>query len=77
MLKKKIEDAFNRHLTAEFYSSYLYLSMAAYFESLNLSGMATWMVRQAEEEHMHAMKFFQYLNERGARVLLSFDRGAA
>ena len=45
--------------------------MAAYFESQNLKGMAGWMRMQAIEEHMHAMKFFDFINERGGRVTLA------
>jgi len=70
MLSKKIEDALNKQLNLEMFSSYLYLSMAAYFESTSLPGMAGWMRAQAEEEFGHAMKFFGFINERGGRVVL-------
>ena len=63
-------DELNRQVNAELYSSYLYLSMAAYFESINLKGFANWMKIQAQEEVTHAMKFFDYINERGGRVTL-------
>lgn len=71
MMNQKIQDAFNRQLNAELFSSYLYLSMAGYFESQNLKGMAHWMQMQAQEENMHAMKFFDFINECGARVALT------
>jgi len=71
MLNHKIQDGFNKQLNAELFSSYLYLSMAAYFESLNLRGMANWMRIQAEEENTHAMKFFDFINERGGKVVLA------
>ncbi|RLF30773.1 MAG: ferritin, partial [Thermoplasmata archaeon] len=70
MLSKKMLDELNRQVNAELYSSYLYLSMAAYFESINLKGFANWMKIQAQEEVTHAMKFFDYINERGGRVTL-------
>ena len=70
-MNSKIENAFNEQLNAELFSSYLYLSMAAYFESQNLKGMAGWMRMQAIEEHMHAMKFFDFINECGGRVTLA------
>jgi len=70
MLKKKIETALNKQIVAEFYSSYLYLSMEAYFDSINLKGMASWMHVQALEETTHAMKIFNFINERGGRVTL-------
>jgi len=57
-------------LNAELYSAYLYLSMSAYFASAELAGFADWMRVQTREELVHAMKFFDYMNERGGRVVL-------
>ncbi len=70
MIGKKIEEAFNKQLNAELSSAYIYLSMSAYFDSLNLGGMAKWMQMQAQEETDHAMKFFSNIQERGGRVVL-------
>lgn len=70
MLKQSIEKALNRQLNRELYSAYLYLAMSAYFESSNLKGSASWMRVQAQEELMHAMKFYSYVSERGGRVTL-------
>lgn len=69
-MNKKIEKAFNEHLNAEFFSAYLYLSMANYFTSHNLEGMTAWMRIQTEEERMHGMKFVDFINDRGGRVIL-------
>jgi ferritin len=69
-MKQKIEDAFNKHLNAEAFSAYLYLSMSAYFESINMKGMAHWMRFQSDEETMHEMKFFEYIHSRGGKVVL-------
>jgi ferritin len=69
-MEKKIEKAFNSHLNAEFYSSYLYLSMANYFAANNLEGMTTWMRIQVDEERLHAMKFIDFINNRAGRVVL-------
>lgn len=71
LLKEKIEDALNTQLNAELYSSYLYLSMEAYFESIDLGGFAKWMRAQAQEELMHGMKIYDYIVRRGGRVVLS------
>jgi len=71
MLSQKIQDAFNQQLNAELYSAYLYLSMSAYFESVTLKGMANWMRIQAQEEVQHAERFYNFINERGGRVLLA------
>ncbi|MBP7050854.1 MAG: ferritin [Phycisphaerae bacterium] len=70
MLNEKMEKALNDQINEELYSSYLYLSMAAWFESENLPGCAAWMQAQAREENGHAMKFFKFINERRGRVAL-------
>jgi ferritin len=70
MLTDKMEKALNDQLNAELYSSYLYLSMGAYFESVRHPGLANWMRVQAQEELVHAMKFFDYVNGSQGRVLL-------
>lgn len=70
MLNPKIQDAINDQINAELYSSYLYLSMAAYFRSLSLDGMAHWMEIQAQEELGHVMRFFNFVNDRDGRVKL-------
>jgi len=69
-MNEKLAEALNKQLNAELYSAYLYLSMAAYFDSLGLKGFANWMKAQAEEEVGHAMKIYKYLDDRGARVVL-------
>jgi ferritin len=70
MIGKKMETALNDQINAELYSAYLYLSMAAYFQAVNLPGFATWMRVQTQEEVMHAMKMYDYVNGRGGRVTL-------
>jgi len=70
MISEKMQDALNGQLNAELYSAYLYVSMSAYFESMNLRGFANWMRVQAQEEVVHAYKFYSHLNERGGRVIL-------
>ncbi len=70
MISSTMNDAINKQINAEFYSAYLYLSMAIYFESVDLSGFANWMRVQAEEEQFHAMKFYDYLHERDGKVEL-------
>src|SRR4030042_1258936 len=70
MIGKAMQNAMNEQINKEFYSSYLYLSMAAYFEDKNLPGFANWMYIQADEERGHGMKLFQHLLERGGKVEL-------
>jgi len=70
MLSNKMEAAINQQINAEMYSSYLYLSMATYFESISLGGFSNWMRQQAQEEMFHGMKMFDFVCERGGRVTL-------
>ena len=70
MLKKKMLKGMNDQINAEMFSSYLYLSMEAYFQSISLRGFAAWMRDQAQEEMVHAMKFYDFVNERGGKVTL-------
>ena len=75
MITEKMQEALNGQMNAELYSSYLYLSMSAYFQDINLGGFATWMRVQAQEELVHAMKFYDFINERGGRVVLKAVEG--
>ena len=70
MISQKIQKALNQQLNEEFYSSYFYLSMSAYFESKDLQGFAQWFRLQADEEYAHAMKIFDYVYQIGGVVKL-------
>jgi ferritin len=70
MFSSKVEKAINEQIKNELYSAYLYLSMAAYFDSINLPGFAHWMRVQFAEEQDHAKKFYHFVYERGGRVVL-------
>jgi len=70
MISQAIQDAMNEQIKNELFSAYLYLSMAAYCESINLKGFAHWMRVQHQEETGHAMRFFDFINDRGGRVTL-------
>ena len=70
MLSKVVQDALNEQVKNELYSAYLYLSMAAYSEAANLPGFAHWMRLQSQEEVSHAMKLFDFVHDRGGRVVL-------
>jgi len=71
MISEKLQKAINEQIIAELESWYLYLSMAAYFESNNLKGFAHWMRLQAEEEKGHAYKLYDHMIDRGGRVVLT------
>lgn len=70
MIPQAMQDAMNEQIKNELYSAYLYLSMAAHFESKTLAGFANWLRLQAKEELGHAMKFFDFILERGGEVNL-------
>ncbi|HHQ48175.1 MAG TPA: ferritin [Acidobacteria bacterium] len=70
MLSETIEKALNEQTHAEFYSSYLYLAVAAWFNDQQLDGFATWMEVQAREEFEHGMKLFHHIMDRGGTVVL-------
>lgn len=70
MISQRMQDAMNQQIQHETFSAYLYFSMAAYFHSKGLDGMAHWMKAQAQEEFGHALRFFNHINERGGRIEL-------
>ncbi|MCJ7510387.1 MAG: ferritin [Dehalococcoidia bacterium] len=70
MIDQRMQEAINKQINAEIYSAYLYLSMSAHFQSVNLAGFANWMRVQWQEELAHALKFYDYVNECGGRVVL-------
>jgi ferritin len=69
-MKQPVQDAVNEQIKHELESAYVYLSMSAHFEAENLPGFARWMRLQAQEELGHAMRLFDYMNDRGGRVIL-------
>lgn len=70
MLNPKVQDALNEQINAEFWSAYLYLSMAMHFEAAGHAGVANWFNIQFKEEQAHAQIFMNYVNQRGGRVEL-------
>lgn len=70
MLSESVQEAMNKQTRNEFHSAYQYLSMSAYCESINLPGFAHWMRVQFQEELVHAMKFYDHIQDRSGRVML-------
>ncbi|MEN9935565.1 MAG: hypothetical protein RLZZ387_2144 [Chloroflexota bacterium] len=70
MLSETVQQALNKQITYEFSASHAYMALSAYFESLNLTGFAHWFRVQSDEEREHALRFFDYVNDRGGRVML-------
>lgn len=71
MLTKKIEDAINFQINAEFWSGYLYLAMACDLDDKGFKGIANWYKVQFEEEFAHARIFINHVLARGGRVTLA------
>lgn len=69
-IPQNVQDAINEQIRNELFSAYLYLSMSAHFEGESLPGFARWMRVQAREEVSHGMKLFDYLADRGGRIVL-------
>src|SRR3972149_6074071 len=70
MISKKMQDALNGQVTAEYHSAYLYLSMSTYLQSIDLPGCARWMRVQYQEETLHAEKILDHVVERDGRAIL-------
>ena len=70
MISQKLNILLNEQIQKEFYSAYLYLSMEAYFANQNLDGFVNYFHVQVQEERDHALKFFNYINQKGGKVEL-------
>lgn len=70
MISNKLHNAINDQINAELWSAYLYLAMSMDAEAKNLPGIANWFFVQWLEEQDHARIFEEYLNSRGAKVIL-------
>ena len=68
MINKTVEEAINEQIKNEFYSAFVYLSMSGYCENINMPGFANWLRMQYEEEKAHALRLFDFLNDRGGKV---------
>ncbi len=69
-MNKKLLETLNHQITAEMYSAYLYLAMSADMANKGYQGLAAWFSAQAQEEMVHAMKFYHFIQERGEAVVL-------
>lgn len=70
MLNEKVANLLNDQINKEFYSAYLYLDFAVYYDEEGLDGFANWYKIQAMEERDHAMLMLQYLQNNGVKVTL-------
>lgn len=71
----RVYELLNEQINKEFYSAYLYLSFADYYEEEDLKGFANWYEIQVQEERDHALIFRNYLHSNGEKVkLLAIDQ---
>lgn len=70
MISETLQKAINEQIKYELYSAYMYLAMSADCSDRNLNGFASWLRMQSREEVEHAMRFYDFLIERGGRVEL-------
>ena len=68
MISDRMSKALNTHLNVEFQSAYYYLAMAAYFLREDFKGFAQWMRAQHGEELGHAMKFYEFIDDRDGTI---------
>ncbi len=69
-MDKQVAELLNEQINKEFYSAYLYLGFANWFEKRGLEGFANWYEVQAQEERDHALLFYRYLINNGEEVTL-------
>lgn len=69
-MKEKVLECMNKQINAELFSSYLYLSMAAWANAKGYKGVANWLHIQSKEEYAHAMKLYTYIEDRNEKPLL-------
>ena len=67
-MNKKVAELLNDQINKEFYSAYLYLEFANYYDSIGLDGFENWYRIQAQEERDHAMLFYEYLHNNDIKV---------
>ena len=70
MITEKLQNAINEQITAEMWSSNLYLAMSFYMDKEGYCGMASWLKKQAHEEHEHACELASYIIKRGGKAKL-------
>ena len=70
MMDAKIEQALNAQINLEFSASYSYLAMALYMDAKHLSGFASWMIKQSDEERAHGRRLLRYMLDRSGNVEL-------
>ena len=69
-MNDKIAALLNDQINKEFYSAYLYLDMANFYDEMDLDGYSNYYMIQAQEERDHALLFMKYMQSIGLKVTL-------
>lgn len=70
MLSKTVCTALNKQMNTELFSAYLYLNMSAAANEMGFKGVANWFNVQYQEEMVHFMKFYGYINSQGEQAIV-------
>lgn len=70
MISSKLQQAVNDQITAELWSSNLYLQMSYFLKHKGWDGCAHWMKCHSNEEREHATRMADFLTDRGGLVKL-------
>ena len=68
-MNETIAKLLNEQINKEFYSAYLYLDIANYYDKLDLDGYANYYMIQAQEERDHALLFLKYMQNNGIEII--------
>ena len=69
-MDQNVSKLMNEQINAEFYSAYLYLDFANYYDAKGLDGFANWYEIQAKEEQDHAMLMYHFMHNNDEAVTL-------
>ena len=69
-MNEKVAFLLNQQINKEFYSAYLYLDIANYYDEQDLDGYANYYMVQAQEERDHALLFLKYMQINNLKVTL-------
>ena len=74
-LLEETEKLLNEQIKLEAVSSYIYLSMASWCEIHGYENSSSFLYEHTDEERMHMMKIFKYVNEAGGHALVPEIKG--
>ncbi len=69
-MNNKVEEALNKQIELEHFSSQLYLAMASWAEKSGFNGSANFLYEHSDEEREHMLKLFHYVNDRNGHAIV-------